>query len=505
MSDTSDDYSSPPSSPSPSGVPCTSESDERRSVSGFIRKIFGMVSDPQTSDIVSWEPAGDSFAVRNERSFQCEIMKKYFRHQNFSSFVRQLNFYGFHKRSNAAGLTTFHHQHFKRGRIDLLPLIQRKSTEQSSSFKEEVTALKSELTVLQGQYDDLFKLQQKILYVFSRFLSPSAAGQSNARGLLDSSSQVGDRSGQRKRIRLALTEDSNPVQQMIQQIQNGSEILNSSTRKVRELTPVNRTKGTKMLASINLFELSESKLANLLNSADSAAHLNQLLDRSFNLESFNATNIRSSNPRKRTAALVEYKPKSNPESSVLIEEEPLGGWEDEEIGNLQANNMENQNNWITSASGISNETIEFPHIDEAETPAIKATSNDSSYPAVDYLLQSGREPFEHQEFVRLEREAHERRMRRNAQAYFHDEASHANNAHNFNSTDLLSEFPSELTALSLPISPSLLPLGVSSPPSELILPDFSSLPSPIPHFPPELLDFPSADFSNQSQNSLVPS
>jgi len=47
---------------------------------------------------VCWNERGDGFVVKNEFVFASQIMRTYFRHQNFSSFVRQLNFYGFHKR-----------------------------------------------------------------------------------------------------------------------------------------------------------------------------------------------------------------------------------------------------------------------------------------------------------------------------------------------------------------------------------------------------------------------
>jgi hypothetical protein len=49
-----------------------------------------MVSDPTTQDIVCWNDRGDGFMVKNEFVFASQIMRSYFRHQNFSSFVRQV-------------------------------------------------------------------------------------------------------------------------------------------------------------------------------------------------------------------------------------------------------------------------------------------------------------------------------------------------------------------------------------------------------------------------------
>jgi hypothetical protein len=62
----------------------------------FLLKTFALVNDGPF-DIVSWSPTGDSFIVKDHHRFSEEVIPKYFKHSKFSSFVRQLNFYGFRK------------------------------------------------------------------------------------------------------------------------------------------------------------------------------------------------------------------------------------------------------------------------------------------------------------------------------------------------------------------------------------------------------------------------
>eukprot|EP00249_Psilotum_nudum_P020377 c27676_g1_i1 orf=440-1837(+) len=63
----------------------------------FLNKTYDMVDDPSTDAIVSWSSNDTSFVVWNPPEFARDLLPKYFKHNNFSSFIRQLNTYGFRK------------------------------------------------------------------------------------------------------------------------------------------------------------------------------------------------------------------------------------------------------------------------------------------------------------------------------------------------------------------------------------------------------------------------
>lgn len=59
----------------------------------FITKAYNIVEDSSTNNIVSWSRDNNSFIVWEPETFALICLPIYFKHNNFSSFVRQLNTY----------------------------------------------------------------------------------------------------------------------------------------------------------------------------------------------------------------------------------------------------------------------------------------------------------------------------------------------------------------------------------------------------------------------------
>ena len=63
----------------------------------FLLKLYEILSKEEYSKIIHWSQNGSYIVITNIHLLAKKILPIYFNHQNYSSFVRQLNMYNFHK------------------------------------------------------------------------------------------------------------------------------------------------------------------------------------------------------------------------------------------------------------------------------------------------------------------------------------------------------------------------------------------------------------------------
>jgi len=93
-------------------------------VAPFLTKVYDMVSDPATDAVISWSAAGGSFVIWDSHVFERDLLPRHFKHNHFTSFIRQLNTYGFHKVD--PDRWEWANEGFVKGQKHLLKTIKRK-------------------------------------------------------------------------------------------------------------------------------------------------------------------------------------------------------------------------------------------------------------------------------------------------------------------------------------------------------------------------------------------
>jgi hypothetical protein len=120
-------------------------------IADFVLKFYRFLEEETYPTVLKWSRKGNSFIICDLSFLTETVLPLVFRHANYQSFVRQINKYGFHKiRSEETEahygrhVPEFRHPCFQSGRVDLLPLVQRKESSKAASVhkKDGVTQFK---------------------------------------------------------------------------------------------------------------------------------------------------------------------------------------------------------------------------------------------------------------------------------------------------------------------------------------------------------------------------
>ncbi|KAI7855450.1 hypothetical protein BDC45DRAFT_93113 [Circinella umbellata] len=73
------------------------ELQRRKTLPSFVKKLWFIINDSSTDNLACWTSNGQGLYVPDAAAFAKSVLPQYFKHNNWQSFVRQLNLYGFRK------------------------------------------------------------------------------------------------------------------------------------------------------------------------------------------------------------------------------------------------------------------------------------------------------------------------------------------------------------------------------------------------------------------------
>ncbi|XP_022152241.1 heat stress transcription factor B-3-like [Momordica charantia] len=173
----------------------------------FLVKTYKAVEDPATDDVISWNGDGTAFVVWQTAEFAKDVLPTLFKHCNFSSFVRQLNTYGFRK--VATTRWEFCNNKFQKGEKEKLCEIRRRKAWTSNKQRVAEASEHHELDEDQrssssnsssSEYNTLVDQNKRLKEENGALISELASMKNKCRELLDLVAKCGKKSSKEEEV-----------------------------------------------------------------------------------------------------------------------------------------------------------------------------------------------------------------------------------------------------------------------------------------------------------------
>ncbi|KAM3147488.1 hypothetical protein pb186bvf_000295 [Paramecium bursaria] len=134
----------------------------------FLSKLKKILQNSALNHCIRWDEDGDKILLENKNYFILEVLPKYFRHNNYNSFLRQLNKYKFRLSKNKDQKIELYHKDFQRDSIKV-HLFQLNNRKARYNFQEQLQVLRNQILQLHLNQKYLKQQMEKITQQMSLF------------------------------------------------------------------------------------------------------------------------------------------------------------------------------------------------------------------------------------------------------------------------------------------------------------------------------------------------